>query len=64
MRSREPGYLKLAVAIVRDTPFLRMAVQTANVLMAMRVGGSLELAMDPEVVLKRYAVQMPLPGWP
>lgn len=63
MRSREPGYLKLAIAIVRDTPFLRMALQTANILMAMRIGGKLELAMDPDVVLKRHAVETPLPGW-
>lgn len=64
MRSREPGYLRLAVAIVRDTPLLRMAVQTANVLMALRIGGNLEVAMDPDVVLRRYGVATPLPGWP
>lgn len=64
MRARAPGYLKVAVAIVPDTPLLRMAVQTANVLMALRIGGTLELATDPEPVLQRYGVRTPLPGWP
>ena len=64
MRSREPGYLKVAVAVVPDTPFLRMAIQTANILMALRIGGSLELTLDPDAVLRRYDVATPLPGWP
>jgi hypothetical protein len=63
MRRREPGYLKLAVAVVRDSPLLRMAVQTGNMLMALRIGGRLELSLDLEDVLDKHGVQTPTPGW-
>jgi hypothetical protein len=39
-------------------------VQTANVLMALRTGGNLELATDLDTVLRRYAVGTPsTTGW-
>lgn len=63
MKRREPGYLKQAIAIVGNTPLLRMAVQTANILMAMRIGGSLDLSNDADAVLRRCRVASPLPGW-
>lgn len=64
MRSREPGYLRGAVAILPDTPFLKMAVQTANVLMALRIGGTLALANEPTTVLTEHRVEMPTRrGW-
>ncbi|MBX3246973.1 MAG: hypothetical protein KF901_07315 [Myxococcales bacterium] len=63
MKRRAPGYLKHAIAVVGSTPLLKMAVQTANILMAMRIGGDLELATDLEAVLRRYQVKAPLPGW-
>tara|TARA_B100001750_G_scaffold146202_1_gene116787 strand:+ start:1627 stop:2046 length:420 start_codon:yes stop_codon:yes gene_type:complete len=59
MRSREPGYLRGAVAIVRDTPLLRMAVQTANMVMAFRTGGTLEMGLDPVSALVRHRVETP-----
>ena len=64
MRRREPGYLKQAVAIVRDSPLLRMAVQTANMLMALRIGGNLELSLQIDDVLTRHQVVTPTDtGW-
>lgn len=64
MRSRAPGYLRGAVAILPDTPFLKMAVQTANVLMALHIGGTLALANDPNKVLQEHRVEMPTRrGW-
>jgi len=64
MRRRAPGYIKTAAVVVGTTPLLRMAVQTANVLMALRTGGNLELATDLDTVLRRYAVGVPsTTGW-
>jgi hypothetical protein len=64
MRRRTPGYIKHAIAVVGTTPLLRMAVQTANVLMALRTGGNLELATDLDTVLRRYSVGVPsTTGW-
>lgn len=64
MKSREPGYLRGAVAIVPDTPLLKMAVQTANVLMALRIGGTLALAHDPARVLREHRAETPTKrGW-
>jgi len=64
MRAREPGYLKTVVAIVGNTPFLRMAVQTANMLMALRSGGQLELALDAGEVLRNQRISAPVGRWP
>ena len=64
MKRREPGYLRAAVAVVRDTPLLRMAVQTANMLMALRVGGDLEMAIEPRAALRAHGGVAPIRrGW-
>lgn len=62
MRQREPGYLRGAVAVVPDTPLLRMAVQTANLVMAFRTGGELEMATDPRPALEKHGVEAPVAG--
>ncbi len=64
MRSREPGYLRGAVAVVPDTPLLRMAVQTANLVMALRAGGKLEIATSVGPALAKHEVAVPTAtGW-
>ena len=62
MRAREAGYLRGAVAVVPKTPILRMAVQTANVVMALRSGGQLEMSTSVGLVLAKYGIQKPRPG--
>ncbi len=62
MKSRDPGYMRGAVAVVRDTPMIRMAVQTANLVMALRNGGQLEMATDPALPLSRHGVRAPRTG--
>jgi hypothetical protein len=59
MKTRAPGYLKVAVVVVPDTPLLRMAVQTAELLLATGLGGSLRLVSDVEAALREYKVQRP-----
>jgi len=64
MRRRTPGYVRKAVAVLPGTPLLKMAVQTANVLMALRIGGSFALASDPSEVLSEHGVERPTRvGW-
>lgn len=64
MRSREPGYLRGAVAVVPNTPLLRMAVQTANLVMAMRAGGKLEITTSVGPALAKHGVAVPtVTGW-
>lgn len=62
MRRRKPGYLRRAVAVVRDTPLLRMAIQTANLAMALHVGGKLEMRIDPLPALAKYGIEPPRAG--
>lgn len=59
MKARKPGYLRGAVAVVPDTPLLRMAVQTSQLVMAFSAGGKLKLATDPSEVLETYGVSHP-----
>jgi hypothetical protein len=64
MRGREPGYLRGAVAVVRNTPLLRMAVQTANLVMALRAGGDLEMTTAVGPALTKHGVAVPTRrGW-
>jgi hypothetical protein len=62
MRARPSGYLRKAVAVIPSTPLLRMAVQTANIVMAMRSGGTLQFATDLAAVLEQYEVRHPTPN--
>jgi hypothetical protein len=59
MRSRPPGYLKAAYAVIPNTPLFRMAVQAANLASALGVGGNVELASDPRPILDRLGVAAP-----
>lgn len=64
MRRRKGGYLKQAVAVLPSTPLIKMAVQTADLVMALGVGGKLSFANDIEKVLERHDVKRPLAdGW-
>ena len=56
---REPGYLRHVVAVVHNSPLMRMAVQTANLVMALRTGGNMTLANDPAEALAKYQVEKP-----
>jgi hypothetical protein len=60
MKRREGSYLRGAVAVVPDTPMFRMAAQTVNLLMAFRPGGRLQMATDPEVVLRQHGIRPPM----
>ena len=64
MRSRPKGYLKTAYAIIPSTPLFRMAIQAANLAAALGAGGRIELATDPEPILRRLAVSPPREGTP
>jgi len=59
MESRKPGYLRKVVAVLPDAPLLKMAVQTANIVMAYSSGGTLSFEMDPKVALEKYDVRLP-----
>ena len=59
MKRRRPGYMRRAVAVLPDTPLLRMAVQTANLAMALHIGGKLEMTNDPVPVLASLGVRAP-----
>lgn len=64
MRKRKKGYLRHVVAVMHDTPLLRMAAQTANVVMALGAGGQLFVTVDPRVALVRHGVVPPTTaGW-
>src|SRR5690606_5367856 len=64
MKERPAGYLRGAVAVLPDAPLLRMAVQTANVLMALHIGGNLALATDASEPLRKHRVERPSrSGW-
>lgn len=64
MRRRKGGYLRQAVAVLPSTPLLKMAVQTADLVMALGVGGKLGFANDIQKVLDRFDVKRPLAeGW-
>ena len=62
MRRRERKYLRQVVVIIPDRPLLRMAVQTANLVMALSSGGKLRVATEATAVLAEYGIQRPLPG--
>jgi hypothetical protein len=59
MRARDKGYLRNAVTVLPNTPLLRMAVQTANLLMALKVGGDLELYSNIEPALAKHRIEAP-----
>lgn len=64
MRRRKGGYLRQAVAVLPSTPLIKMAVQTADLVMALGVGGKLTFANDIDKVLERFDVKRPLvEGW-
>ncbi|MCB9599518.1 MAG: hypothetical protein H6722_23055 [Sandaracinus sp.] len=63
MSRREPGYIAHAIAVVPNTPLVRMAVQTANVIMALGVGGNFELATDTRAAMRRFGNDPPSPVW-
>lgn len=59
MRQRERGYLRGAVAILPDTPMLKMAAQTVNMFLALNSSAKLTLANEPREVLRRFGVRAP-----
>jgi hypothetical protein len=64
MRKRKKGYLRHVVAVMQDTPLLKMAAQTANVVMALGAGGRLHVTVDARVALVRNGVVPPTKtGW-
>jgi hypothetical protein len=64
LKKREKGYLKNVVAVIQDTPLLKIAAQTANVVMALRARGQLNVTVDPRAALVRHGVVRPTTvGW-
>jgi hypothetical protein len=64
MKKRKKGYLRHVVAVMQDKPLLRMAAQTANVVMALSTGGHLHVTVDPRVALSKHGVLRPTKaGW-
>ncbi len=64
MKARKPGYLRHVVAVLPDRPLLKMAAQTASIVMGFSSGGTLRIAQDPVPVLEEQQVQRPVgSGW-
>lgn len=64
MKKREKGCLRHVVAVMQNTPLLRMAAQTAEVVMAFRTGGQLSMSVDPRAALSKFGVLRPKAvGW-
>jgi hypothetical protein len=63
MRAREKGYLRGSVVCVASAgALLKMAVQAANLVTSVVHGVSVELAVDLDAVLRKYAVEGPASG--
>jgi hypothetical protein len=62
MRARKKGYLRHVVAVLPNTPLLRMAVETANIVMAFGSGGILRIENDPCPALEKHGVRCPDPS--
>lgn len=60
MKRRERKYLRQVVVLIQDRPLLRMAAQTANLVMALSSGGTLRIATEATGLLAEYGIQRPL----
>lgn len=64
MKHRRPGYLRHVVSVLPSSPLIRMAVQTANIVMAVSSGGNLRMVTDPQQTLREHRVVTPAAqGW-
>ncbi len=62
MKRRDRKYLRNVVAILPDRPLLKMAVQTANIVMALSTGGRLKVTTQALPTLTEQGVQRPARG--
>lgn len=64
MKGRDRRYLRHVVAVLPDRPLIKMAVETANIVMALSSGGRLRMESDPSAALARHEVRHPtLSDW-
>ena len=64
MKARNRLYLRQVVAVLPDRPLVRMAVQTANIVMALSSGGHLRIATQVAPILTELGVHVPVgTGW-
>lgn len=65
MKGRNRRYLRQVVTLLPDRPLLKMAVETANIVMALSTGGRLRVATEALRVLTELEVRVPIANaWP
>jgi hypothetical protein len=62
LKQRPRGYSRGVYVAIGVNPFLRMAIQTANLAASIVLGGKIQIVDDPSEVLRLHQVQVPTIG--